>query len=476
MAGILPQIRHIIVVMLENRSFDNMCGWLYRDTPGPSQYLPGSSASKLFDGLHSDLFNPVQESYFTSGSGQQYPVFDRANATNMPNPDPEEDFPNVNYQLFGPEAPNQTPKWPNLGFVINYVKVTGTNIPVQIMQPFSPDQVPVISALARNFAVSDGWFSSVPSDTWPNRSFFHAGTSNGNVVNGNTPNPLAWNVPTVFNVLEDIGVSWRVYSDTVITPALTWLMSPQLWPFSLDRFRHFDDFKSDCASGSLPQYSFLEPSFVDNPNDEHPPHDVVAGEQFLWAVWQAVSQSPAWSETLLLITYDEHGGTYDHVMPPWGAVCPDDKSNPGEQGFAFNRFGIRVPMIAVSPWIQAGTVFRSDSPTGVPCDHTSVLATLRDWLQIPSDKMLSCKRIASAPTLAHALTLAEPRTMLPVIPQPAGEVKETDSFLPPNKLQKSMVSAQAVQCGHDPGVVLGTVKTRADAIRYFQAVGNERKS
>lgn len=85
----------------------------------PNQYLPASSAPKPFDGLHSVLLNPVQESYFATGSGTQYPVFDRANATNMPNPDPEEDFPNVNYQLFGPENPNQTPKWPNLGFVIN---------------------------------------------------------------------------------------------------------------------------------------------------------------------------------------------------------------------------------------------------------------------------------------------------------------------------------------------------------------------
>jgi phospholipase C len=453
--------------MLENRSFDNMCGWLYRDAPAPAQYLPASSASKAFDGLHSGFFNPVQESYFTAGSGETYPAFDRANASNMPNPDPEEDYPNVNYQLFGPEAPNQNPKWPNLGFVINYAKVTGTNIPVQIMEPFGPDQVPVLSALARAFAISDAWYSSVPSNTWPNRSFFHAGTSNGNVVNGTTPNPLAWNVPTIFNVLEDKGISWRIYTDTAITPSLTWLMSPQLWPYALTRFAHFDSFQAACASGSLPQYSFLEPSFVDQPNDEHPPHDVVAGEQFLWNVWQAVSQSPAWSEILLLITYDEHGGTYDHVMPPWGATSPDDKSNPGEQGFSFNRFGVRVPMVAVSPWIGPGTIFRSD--TSVPYDHTSILATLRDWLAIPPKKMLPSKRIAAAPTLAQLLTLSTPRTDSPAIPQPAAEIVETSTFLPPNTLQRSMVSAQAVQRNHDPDAVLANIKTRQDAINYLQS-------
>jgi phospholipase C len=454
--------------MLENRSFDNMCGWLCRQGPPPSLYLPKESEPQPFNGLNSKLFNPVSEQYFVDGSGETYGPFDHSNATNMPNPDPEEGFDDVNYQLFGIEPPSQTPKWPNLGFVINYAKVTGTNIPVQIMEPFSPEQVPVISALAQNFAICDAWFSSVPSDTWPNRSFFHSGTSNGHVVNGTHPNPLTWNVRTIFNVLEDCGISWRIYSAATTIPALTWLMSPKLWPFSFDRFGHLDDFKRDCASGSLPQYSFLEPSFVENPNDEHPPHDVVAGEQFLWEIWQAVSQSPSWPETLLLITFDEHGGTYDHVMPPWNAACPDTSSNPGEEGFTFNRFGIRVPMVAVSPWIQAGTVFRSDSPARVPYDHTSILATLRDWLSIPAEKMLGSKRISAAPNLGQVLTLDKARTDLPAIPAPATEVAETSMFLPPNALQRSMVSAQAVKQGHDPVVVLASVQTRNDARAYLQ--------
>src|SRR5579859_8018454 len=103
-----------------------------------------------------------------------------------------------------------------------------------MMKAYSPDQVPVLSALARNYAVSDAWFCSVPSDTWPNRSFVHSGTSNGNVVNGANPNPFDWNVLTTFNVLEDVGASWKVYSDTVITPPLTSLMFPGLWQYSMD--------------------------------------------------------------------------------------------------------------------------------------------------------------------------------------------------------------------------------------------------
>jgi phospholipase C len=476
--AILPQIKHIIVVMLENRSFDNICGWLYKPgtTPQPSQFLPASSPQQ-FDGLKSSYFNPVSELYFSGQSTETYPVFDQANATNMPDPDPEEDLDDVNYQLFGPEAPSQNPQWPNLGFVINYAKVTGTNIPVQIMEPFSTAQLPVISALAANYAVSDAWFSSVPSDTWPNRAFFHAGTSNGNVVNGALPNPFDWDVRNIFNVLEDIGSSWRVYHDTVLVPSLTWLMFPNLWIYSLDHFSGFDTFKSDCASGNLPQYSFLEPSFLVNPNDEHPPHDVIAGEQFLYAIWQAVSQSPAWPETLLMITYDEHGGIYDHVHPPYGAATPDQASNPGKEGFTFDRFGVRVPAILVSPWIKAGTVFRSPNTTPplTPYDHTSMLATLRDWLQIPADKMLISARIAAAPTLEQVLTLPQARTDLPVIPPPVADVKATATFKAPNPIQKSLVSAHAVQQGKDPAQVLSTIQTRQDAIDYFNANAAPRK-
>jgi len=463
--AILPQIKHIIVVMLENRSFDNMCGWLYKPgTPQPSQFLPAGSP-KEFNGLKSSHFNPVDKAYFEGQSTDTYPVFDKATATNIPEPDPEEDFPNVNYQLFGNEPPSPNPKWPNLGFAINYKQVTGLNIAVQVMEPFSPEQVPVISALATNYAICDAWHSPVPSNTWPNRCFFHAGTSNGNVVNGKIPNPFLWDVRNIFEVLDDVGASWKVYHDTVIVPSLTWLMFPNLW-LKLGHFATFDAFKDDCASGDLPQYSFVEPSFLINPNDEHPPHDVVAGEKFLYDIWQSVSQSPAWPETLLMITYDEHGGTYDHVHPPFGAATPDAKSDPGEQGFRFDRFGVRVPLVLVSPWIEAGTVFRS--PTSTPYDHTSLLATIRDWIDIPADKMLASARVKAAPTLEQVLTLKQARTDKPAIPQPAGEVQATDTFKDANPIQKSLVSARAHQLGQDAETVLSGIQKRQDAIDYFQ--------
>jgi phospholipase C len=105
-----------------------------------------------------------------------------------------------------------------------------------------------------------------------------------------TPSTGTW-IP-LFNVLEATGNSWKVYCDTALVPCLTYSMFPRLWPYALNRFAHFDDFKEDCRHGALPRYTFIEPSFVENPNDEHPPHDVVVGEQFLYEIWMQSAARP----------------------------------------------------------------------------------------------------------------------------------------------------------------------------------------
>jgi phospholipase C len=389
-------------------------------------------------------------------------------ATSFTNPgiDPEETFVHVTYQINGPGPYTNPPKYPMQGFVVDYENVTAGN-PVEIMEPFSPEQVPIISTLALNYAISDAWFCSVPSQTWPNRSFVHAGTSNGNADNGDLPNPIDWNVSTIFNVLEKIGIAWTVYSDAVVAPSLTRTMFPKLWDPLLDgHFKRFSDFQQNCQSGSLPPYSFVEPNFLSNPNDEHPPHDVRAGEQFLLQIWNAVSQSPNWNKTLLIVTFDEHGGTYDHVLPPTEATPPDQASQPGQYGFGFDRFGVRVPTILVSPWIEKGTVFRSKNAT--PLDHTSILATLRDWKSIPPATMLPSKRVAQAPTLEYVLTRNSPRTDTPTFPAVATP-SVTALDLPPNDLQKSLITGTATRFGMDPRSVLTSAKTRQHAIDFFAA-------
>ena len=451
-----------------------MLGWLYADgAPQPNQFLPGTNRAP-FQGLNPALWNPSNESYFNGAPPDKVQIASSAPTMTTPDVDPEEQYQYVSEQIYGTEQPNEHPAFPMMGFLVNYQKKVPVAESVQMMQPFSVAQLPVLSGLAKAYAVSDAWFCSVPSQTWANRSFVHAGTSNGNVDNGLLPNPFDWNVFTIFNVLSDIGDTWNVYAASKITPSLTRTMFPKLWPPEFDQhFKSFEDFQGDCKVGSLPAYSFIEPSFLDKPNDQHPPHDLAAGEQFLLSIWEAVSQSPAWNETLLIITYDEHGGTYDHVLPPWGATCPDHNSNPGREGFTFNRFGVRVPMVVVSPWIREGTVFRTD--TDLPYDHTSILATLRDWLKIPADKMLPSKRIPNAPTLSQLLTLPSARTDLPDISAAAtgmlAALKERiveaveDPVL--NDLQASLVSGTAVRLGQNPAIVRNKIRTRNDAIEFF---------
>ncbi len=464
MPQILPGIDHLVVVMLENRSFDNILGTLYQDA-APSFFLPAGSPTR-FDGLRAGLSNPSNVGFFNGDPPQYVSVKVPAASSTVPDPDPNETFANVSYQLFGPDPPSPQPRWPMQGFLINYATTT-TGDPTQVLQCHSPEQVPVLAQLARSYAVSDAWFASVPSQTWPNRAFGHAGTSNGHVDNGSPPDPLKWDVPTIFNVLESQGVSWTVYHDTVLVPALTRTMFPSLWSVSLDgNFKSVDDFVSDCAQGNLPKYAFLEPSFLIEPNDEHPPHDVKAGETLLLRIWNALSTSRLFAKTLLVITYDEHGGCFDHVLPPYGATPPDAGGAPGDEGFVFDRFGVRVPAVVISPYIRAGTVFRSD--TQVPYDHTSLLATLRDWLSIPASAMLPSQRIAKAPTLGQLLTLSVPRTDVPVITSTLAPIHSTPTTDPPNDLQRSLVSGDARRAGLDPGVVVGSIQTRQQAIDYFR--------
>jgi phospholipase C len=330
------------------------------------------------------------------------------------------------------------------GFYLDYAKASTS--PEQIMQAYSPNQVQFINKLAAHYAVSDQWFASSPTQTWPNRAFVHCGTSNGQV--NNWPyDPFDYDIPTIFNTLEARGISWNVYNDTTLE-SLTRLQFPQLWHLGLDgHFHGFDKFKDDAKNGKLPAYSFLEPSFQIEPNDDHPPHDVTPGEQFLFDAWYAVVTGKNAAQTLFLITYDEHGGCYDHSKTMFGAATPDANSNPGQEGFYFNRFGVRVPTILVSPYTPAGTVFRTAKTSPyTPYDHTSVLMTLQKWKSISVSDMPPSARTQAAPDLGPILTLASPRTDVAKLNRPDATkaVKVPDSAAP-SEFQVGMAMAAEIR-------------------------------
>jgi phospholipase C len=487
----MEKIRHLVVLMLENRSFDNMVGYVYADKanhPPINIPPPAEGHRTTYDGLSKpapddDFWNPGNANFFEDPptDPQKIPVTEQVTDFRMPIPDPGEEFVHITSQLFGPKVTIATQTDPHQmkGFALDYGSLkncAGANI----MQCYSAAQVPVITTLARSYAISDRWHASSPTQTWPNRAFVHLGTSRGKV--NNAPNdPFHYDVPTIFNVLEELDftpwgelVTWGVYNDTIL-PSLTRLQLPRLWDPVLDgHFHSFETFKQHARDGALPTYSFIEPSFTIDPNDEHPPHDVRLGEQFIHDVYQAVITGKDWEQTLLLITYDEHGGCYDHVPPPWNATPPDPESNPGEAGFCFNRFGVRVPALLISPYIEAGTVFRST--TSVPYDHTSILATiLRDWLNTPSNKMLPSARIKAAPGFANVLSRTTPRTDRPVVtPQESLAAWRVMPDTAPNDLQKSiMIAMETKRLGrtlavHEVQDLMAKIPTRRQMISYLK--------
>jgi phospholipase C len=426
-ASSLSKIEHVVVLMLENRSFDNVLGRLY-------------PKSDLFDGLSGAESNPGPD-------GQPVLVNNISGATtesqSIPDPDPGELWTDMNEQIFGTPTPLPSSVPTMGGFVKNYQSQTHRPAneydPKQIMHYFTPEQVPVISQLARQFAVCDRWFASAPCQTWPNRFFLHTGTANG--FENNSPPHFPYTMPTIFNRFDDAGIKngWKVYFDGIPqTLALS-----KLWR-SIRRFERYDrGFLKDAKAGTLPAYAFIEPKYFPvraMPSDQHPPGDITSGEQLIAEVYNALRNGPKWKSTLLIIIYDEHGGCYDHVAPPAAASPGPLPSAP----FNFDRYGVRVPAVIVSPFVKQGTVLRP--PAATPYDHTSVIATLRKRFDLGGPLT---NRDASAPTLEGALSLEAPDNMGPdhleALQVETLSIRlERERRRPMNDLQKSLLRLSAL--------------------------------
>jgi phospholipase C len=435
----LDKIDHVVVLMLENHSLDSLLGYLYEEG-APRSFIGKLGDPPAFDGVFGkELSNPGPP------GAAPVPVGKAPWATQLdmccPYPDPgEELYPHVNTQLFGEASPGDTASPPPMsGFVIDYLAAIREQslgdrpITVDeyrlIMNCFTPAAMPVLNGLAKSFAVSDRWFCSVPSQTFCNRSFLHSGQSNGFVTNADYVKWLRNTAPTILNHLSDAHFDWRVYFDLVDVFSATRALHPTLHAPRYDgNFRHFSQFRADCEAGLLPAYTFIEPRLLMSHNDMHPPvflnplvdSSLLAGELLVNDVYNAVrSNQKAWERTLLVILFDEHGGCYDHVPPPAatppGLPVDGDPEVPGKAGgpFLFDRFGVRVPAIFVSPWIEEGTVVRA--PGDVPFDHTTVIRTLCDKLGVPP---LGARDLA-APSLEPLLSRSTPRTDAPTFtPRP----------------------------------------------------------
>ena len=180
---------------------------------------------------------------------------------------------------------------------------------------FPPETLPVLSGLARGYAVCDHWFGSVPTETMPNRAFACAATSQGHMDDKTS----SYTCPSIFGLLSKHKINWAIYGYD--TDPLTRQNFTDITNATDSHFGIFTDFTTAAAAGKLPAFTFLEPSWGATGNSQHPNNNVTLGEDLIHKVYYALRNGPAWNSTLLIITYDEHGGCYDHVAPPLGASC-----------------------------------------------------------------------------------------------------------------------------------------------------------
>jgi phospholipase C len=468
-----------VVLQLENRSLDNLLGYLY--PTGIS--LNGDAFNGVAPGNYS---NPIPP-YAPDAQRLRVPV---TKCTGLLNPavDPAEQWTAVNlalYNQFNPPA-NQSARLeadfaapynlpaagatfpaPMDGFVTAfYWRLLSMNKPATydnystVMQCYPPNLVPAISLLAQANAVCDRWHCGVPSQTYTNRCFFHAASSSGFLVNSPASRWVFDNdAPTIFESLTNAGKAWTIYYDKLdIAPLTRYLHFPQLkkFPNTAPYFKGMTEFYDDVENGTLPAYSFIQPRFLLNTNSYHPDKGAPAvkrGEILVNDIYQAIRQSNSvtgsnYLNTLLVVTFDEGGTTFDHVAPP-SATPPDGR--PGQYGFRFDRLGQRIPTILVSPWLAAGSVISK------PLDANSLLRTLEQKFGLGTLN----NRDAAAASLADIRFLPTPRSRAELprlrLRKLSAEEAASDGNLPPGEMAGGLVNlVNAANGGGDatpPGVV-----------------------
>lgn len=373
---LLAGIDAVVVLMMENRSFDHYLGMLSQDGRYPGRKRP--------DGLSGSESNP-------DGKGNLIKV---SKLLNYEPKDPPHGWDSCHTQFGGGK---------NDGFVKEHIARHGDKYGPEVMGYHDRSQLPYYYALADHFTVCDRWFASVMGPTWPNRFYLHAGSSGGKKDNS----PFAIGGPTtLWEKLKQRSLLGKNY---IVGPAAWYWGGYPGKLLSLNPTAKIDEFFKDCKNGTLPPFSIIDPDYLTN--DDHPSHNIQLGQALIATLVTAVMQSPQWSRTLFVITYDEHGGFYDHVAPP---KLPDD--NPD-----FAQVGFRVPTLLIGPTVRQGFV---DSTV---YDHTSVGATLRTRFGIEA----TSKRMLAAADLSAAI---DPRLAKHPAPPPAD--------LPRLSIRASELSAQ----------------------------------
>ncbi len=481
----MAQIQHVFVLMLENRAFDHMLGFSGISgtdaESGAATSLNGLSGSEsnAYGGVTGTVSQPAEEAMQV---------------------DPGHEFADVLCQLCGPNATyapgGAYPPIDNSGFMASYANAVKhaqqTRDPAEIMKCYAASQLPVLNALAAAFAVCDAWYASMPGPTWPNRMFVHAASSAGLDHSPTTAEIALWETlsggyafanGTIFDRLATKGIGRRLYAGDLFP------MMSALKGIRLDDIRQYSQFAGDLQKDFPYSYVFIEPSY-DLQNDyrgstsQHPLGDIRRGEALIKSTYETIRQSSLWPSSLLIVLWDEHGGFYDHAIPP-AAVTPGD-SKPGtghnKYGFTFEQYGVRVPALIISPWVPANTIDHR------VYDHSSVPATIEALFGLQP----LTARDGAANSVLPLLSLASPRddtpTTLPepeagalphVAVAPGAPVRPHD---PVNEGNLPVVINAAMRqdiemSPEDRETIIARVaglKTRAEAIAYLDSVAAKR--
>lgn len=413
------RVKHIFVLVLENRSFDHMLGATQingsdAETRAPTQTVrrPEGTANDVRDA------NGNVTDHCIVGTGQKRSV----------GVDPGHEFGDTLVALGGAQPSSAYPPYPavdNSGFAQNS-SVSSPGDPCSIMLSYRGDgtdeagaDVPVITALAREFAVCDHWFSSMPGPTWPNRLFIHAASSAGL---DDSPSPgdslldalvggIIFDNGSIYDLLSSENIDWAVYHGDAF-PQVAALSGMDVTTTST-HFHDMDEFEGDLADSSVANYVFIEPDYGDDitgstykcGNSQHPLDDITHGERLIKRVYEAIRNSPVWNESMLIVTYDEGGGFFDHVRPG-GTVPPGDSVTDAlnnHHGFDFTQLGVRVPAIVCSSWIPRNVIDHR------VYEHASVASTAERLWALPN----MTDRDAHARDLTTLLSLSSPRTDAP---------------------------------------------------------------
>jgi phospholipase C len=378
----LSKIDHVVVLMMENRSFDHMLGYLT---------LEGGRAD--VDGLKRTMSNRH------AGRVHRVRHLDTRRLTKAQDP------------CHSGKCVAEQMRDRNGGFVSNFAATRPEGgDPGVVMGYYNGSDLPVYDHLAREFCVCDRWFCSVPGSTWPNRLYATTGRAAGSKDNKQPP---IYDLPSFVRHLDAARVSWKWYAHEEF--ATLRITDGRYFLGRFGNFAYFDrrsllqpkNFLDHAAAGGLKSVSWIDPNFVDfdflgpsGSNDDHPPSDVMDGQELVLKLYHALATSPQWPKTVLVVTYDEHGGFFDHVPPP---AAPDDAP-------AFRRYGPRVPALVVSPWVERGSVAHA------VFDHATIVKTiLLRFCRKPDGRIPDMgARVAKARHLGELLTLSAPRPAPPV--------------------------------------------------------------